>query len=230
MESPALGAPVSDRRSGPQDQRPLDKRHRTSVDWAQLLITKIRRWQPDYAITLVGDGAYAAVALVQRCQRLKSPMQLVSRLRLDAVLHNQPVPRLRITVSPAPKRRTTNESHRWLTDPATKWEAVIVPWYGGVDKALEIITGVSLWYHRGTAPVRLRWVLVRCPDHSLKPTAFFCSDSTVSADQILRWFVCRWNIEVTFEELRAQLGFETQRQLSRAPLNAPPRACSACSV
>ncbi len=101
-----------------------------------------------------------------------------------------------------------------LTDPATKWEAVIVPWYGGVDKALEIITGVSLWYHRGTAPVRLRWVLVRCPDHSLKPTAFFCSDSTVSADQILRWFVCRWNIEVTFEELRAQLGFETQRQWS----------------
>jgi hypothetical protein len=55
---------------------------------------------------------------------------------------------------------------------------------------------------------------VRCPDHTLKPTAFFCSDPTVSAAQILRWFVCRWNIEVTFEELRAHLGFETQRQWS----------------
>ena len=79
---------------------------------------------------------------------------------------------------------------------------------------MEIVTGVSLWYHRGTDPVRLRWVLVRCPDNTLKPTAFFCSDPAVSADQILRWFVCRWNIEVTFEELRAQLGFETQRQWS----------------
>ncbi|NTU65050.1 MAG: hypothetical protein HGB05_17035, partial [Chloroflexi bacterium] len=52
------------------------------------------------------------------------------------------------------------------------------------------------------------------PDNTLKPTAFFCSDPTVDAEQILRWFVCRWNIEVTFEELRAHLGFETQRQWS----------------
>jgi hypothetical protein len=28
------------------------------------------------------------------------------------------------------------------------------------------------------------------------------------------WFIARWNIEVTFEELRAQLGFETQREWS----------------
>jgi hypothetical protein len=41
-----------------------------------------------------------------------------------------------------------------------------------------------------------------------------CSDCTVSARQILLWFVSRWNIEVTLEELRAHLGFETQRQWS----------------
>jgi hypothetical protein len=51
----------------------LQKRHRTSVAWAQLLSEKIRRWQPDREITLIGDGAYAAVALVQRCQRLRHP-------------------------------------------------------------------------------------------------------------------------------------------------------------
>ena len=32
--------------------------------------------------------------------------------------------------------------------------------------------------------------------------------------QIIEWFVLRWNIEVTFEEVRAHLGFETQRQWS----------------
>ena len=35
-----------------------------------------------------------------------------------------------------------------------------------------------------------------------------------SAQQIIEWFVQRWNIEVTFEEIRAHLGFETQRQWS----------------
>jgi len=199
----------------PKTSARLHKRHRTSIDWAQWLITKIRRWQPARDITLVGDGAYAAVALVQRSQRLKRPVRLVSRLRLDAVLHDEPgllAPHRR---GPKPKKgaRQISLATR-LTDAATRWATVCVPWYGGSDKTLEIVTGVSLWYHRGTAPVRLRWVLVRCPDHTLKPTAFFCSDPTVSAEQILRWFVCRWNIEVTFEELRAHLGFETQRQWS----------------
>lgn len=193
----------------------LQKRHRTSVAWAQLLSEKIRRWQPDREITLIGDGAYAAVALVQRCQRLRHPVQLVSRLRLDAVLHDEPGPQAPHQRGPKPKKGTRQTSLAdQLTDPATRWESMSLPWYGGGDKTLEIVTGVSLWYHRGTDPVRLRWVLVRCPDNSLQPTAFFCSDPTVRAHQILRWFVCRWNIEVTFEELRAQLGFETQRQWS----------------
>jgi hypothetical protein len=30
--------------------------------------------------------------------------------------------------------------------------------------------------------------------------------------QIIPWYVSRWNIEVTFEEARAHLGLETQRQ------------------
>jgi len=35
-----------------------------------------------------------------------------------------------------------------------------------------------------------------------------------SPEQILQWFILRWNVEVTFEELRAHLGVETQRQWS----------------
>jgi hypothetical protein len=41
-----------------------------------------------------------------------------------------------------------------------------------------------------------------------------CTDLTATATQIIEWFVPRWNIEVTFEELRAHLGVETQRQWS----------------
>jgi hypothetical protein len=36
----------------------------------------------------------------------------------------------------------------------------------------------------------------------------------VAPEQILAWFVLRWQLEVTFQEARAHLGLETQRQWS----------------
>lgn len=56
--------------------------------------------------------------------------------------------------------------------------------------------------------------MVRDPEGRLRTEAFFSTDLNVTEKQILLWFVYRWNIEVTFEELRAHLGFETQRQWS----------------
>lgn len=41
-----------------------------------------------------------------------------------------------------------------------------------------------------------------------------CTDPNVSAQQIVEWFVLRWQLEVTFHEARAHLGVETQRQWS----------------
>lgn len=35
------------------------------------MVDRVRRRQPENEILLVGDDGYAAVALVQRCQRLK---------------------------------------------------------------------------------------------------------------------------------------------------------------
>jgi hypothetical protein len=39
-----------------------------------------------------------------------------------------------------------------------------------------------------------------------------CTDLKIPALQILEWFVRRWQVEVTFHEVRAHLGVETQRQ------------------
>jgi hypothetical protein len=60
----------------------------------------------------------------------------------------------------------------------------------------------------------IRWVLVRDSRGRKPDQAFFCTDPTVSPLQILRWVILRWNIEVTFQEARAHLGVETQRQWS----------------
>jgi hypothetical protein len=206
MTIPALGPKTSDK---------LKKRHRTIVDWAMIMIEKVRTWQPDREIALVGDGSYAAVILVQRCQRLKRPVKLVSRLRLDACLHDFPGPQPKGKRGPKPKKGARlHNLAAVLADSKTCWQKLKVLWYGGEEKDIEIVTGVCLWYRRGLAPVPIRWVLLRCPDDSFKPQAFFCSAPQVPAAQIIAWFVARWNIEVTFEELRAHLGFETQRQWS----------------
>ena len=41
-----------------------------------------------------------------------------------------------------------------------------------------------------------------------------CTDPTRDPVQIIRWFILRWQVEVTFQEARAHLGVETQRQWS----------------
>jgi hypothetical protein len=153
--------------------------------------------------------------LVQRCQRLKRPVKLVSRLRLDACLHDFPGPQPKGKRGPKPKKGAPlPKLAAVLADPKTQWQKAKVRWYGGEEKEIEIVTDVCLWYRRGLAPAPIRWVLLRCPNNSFKPGAFFCSDPEVPAERIIVWFIARWNIEVTFEELRAHLGFETQRQWS----------------
>jgi len=62
--------------------------------------------------------------------------------------------------------------------------------------------------------VPLRWVLIRDPQGAFDTQALLCTDQTADPAQILAWFVLRWQLEVTFEEVRRHLGVETQRQWS----------------
>ena len=68
---------------------------------------------------------------------------------------------------------------------------------------------------KGRARVGMGYkVLVIDPDKPEKPEAFFSTQTEMPAQLIIEWFVLRWNVEVTFEEVRAHLGVETQRQWS----------------
>ena len=76
----------------------------------------------------------------------------------------------------------------------------------------------------------IRWVLVRDPAGGSEPQALLCTDLAMAPLQVLGWFVRRWQVEVTFREVRDHLGVETQRQWSdMAIIRAPPRPCSGCS-
>lgn len=201
----------------------LGKTHRSGVWWTAFLIEKVRQWYPGREIILVGDGGYAAVELVAACQRLA--VKLVSRLRLDAQLHTFPGAQPSNKRGPKPKKgKRLGSLAAMFADPGTLWCQSEVPWYAGQVKALGYCTGVCLWYTPGQSPVPIRWVLVRYEDLNtrtgkitLKAAAFFCSDTndpSITPERLLCWYVGRWNIEVTFEEIRAHLGLETQRHWS----------------
>ena len=72
-------------------------------------------------------------------------------------------------------------------------------------------------------PVPICWVLVRDPTGEHAPAAFLSTDLKATPDMILAWFVSRWRVETTFQEVRTHLGVETQRQWSdRAILRTTP--------
>ncbi len=102
-----------------------------------------------------------------------------------------------------------------LTDEKTVWQKVTVSnWYGQGSSQVEITSDTAIWYSPGKPVVPIRWILVRDPKGKFETKAFLCTDQSVEPIQILKWFIRRWQVEVTFQEVRAPLGVETQRQWS----------------
>ncbi len=189
------------------------RRHKTPLDWARQMVLQLRRWLPEREIILVGDNTYAALEWLGQVRPYATA---ITRLRLDAALY-APAP-ARMPGTAGRRRRkgarlpTLQEA---LTDPKTLWRRVRVSeWYGKSEREVEIATDTAVWYHAGKPVVPIRWVLVRDPAGELDPKAFLCTDVELDAVDILRFFVRRWQIEVTFAEVRRHLGVETQRQWS----------------
>src|SRR5438067_1738554 len=118
--------------------------HKTITDWARQLLLVVRRWWPDRAIVVIADSTYAALAFLAACGAWRTPVTVVTRLRLDAALYEPAPPR-----QPGQRGRPRLKGARLpslaavAADAATTWTAV--------------------WYHSGQPPVPLRWVLIRDP-------------------------------------------------------------------
>lgn len=188
------------------------------------MLQQVRRWLPHRRRVVVADSSFAALELLFALSYLKAPVQVVTRLRLDAALYEPAPPRL-----PKQMGRPRLKGKRLLTlatvlhDPLTMWQRVSLPgWYGGRATEVELTSATAIWDHTGLPPVPIRWVLVREPKGKFEPQAFLCTDLAVSPQQILLWFRQPWQVEVTFEEVRAHLGVETQPQWSDLAILTPP--------
>jgi hypothetical protein len=193
--------------------------HKKITDWARQMIRQVRRWLPDRKLVVVMDSSYAVLALLATCVGMRQPVTVVTRLRLDAALYD-PAPARQPGQRGAPRKKGARQPTlaQRISDPATTWQTVMVQWYGNTMRTVELASGTAVWYHPGLPSVPLRWVLIRdrgpAGRGKFKTQALLCTDLTATPAQIVEWFVLRWQLEVTFEEARAHLGIETQRQWS----------------
>ena len=195
--------------------RQRGRRHKKLTDWARQMILQLRRWLPHRPLVLVGDNSYAVLDLLHCCQSLAQPVTLIARLRLDAALYEPAPPRQTGQNGRPPLKGRRLPALKTLLDlPTVSWIEVSAAWYDGTTRTVELTSQTAVWYRSGKPPVPLRWVLVRDPRGEFTPQALLCTDPSADPAQILEWFVLRWQLEVTFQEVQAHLGVETQRQWS----------------
>ena len=188
------------------------RRYRPTTAWARALLLRLHRWLPDRLLVAIMDGEFAALELLDA---LSPHLIAVTRLRLDARLFDPPSERPGSIREMAKGARQPTLRTR-LTDRTTVWRRAVLSnrtrWRSG--RWIDYASGTAFWHHPGKPIVPIRWVLVRYPDGRRDPEAFLCTDPTVPPRTVLEWFNHRWAMEVTYEESRAHLGVESQRQWS----------------
>jgi len=209
--------------------RERGRRHKPLLDVRRQLSLQTRRWLPGRDLLLAGDRGFSALLFLDAMCRAR--ITAITRLRLASALYEPAPPRPPRTIGrPRTKGARLPTLTAILAAEDTRCHAVVVPgWYGAGERTIGIASDSALWQHGGLPVVPIRWVLIRDPEARFPPQALLCIYPTREPGQIIGWFVRRWTIEVTFQEARAHLGVETQRQWSTRRSPAPRPACSPCS-
>ena len=187
--------------------------HQKLTERARQQLLVVKRWLPEREIVVVADSSFAALELLEA---VRAEVTVITRLRMDAALYEPAPVRVAGQRGRPRKKGARLPTLKQIVDARqTVWQCVSVNnWYGEAERTVEIASGTCVWYHTGMPVVPIKWVLVRDPHEKFETQAFLCTKVEAMPAQILAWFVQRWTVEVTFEEARAHLGVETQRQWS----------------
>jgi hypothetical protein len=165
------------------------RRHQRVTERAWQIIRLVRRWLPAsyYELAFVTDSSFAALALLDLVSRLPRT-SVITRLRLDAALYD-PAPARAPGTRGRPrrkgKRRPTLETV--LSDETPQWTTLTVEqWYGEGQRQVEVATDTAVWYHAGTPPVAIRWVLIRDPHQRFKAQALLSTTSMINRSKSWR--------------------------------------------
>lgn len=191
-----------------EDNRKRHRPHRTPAQLMCRLLRLMLLWFPQRTFLFLGDSGYGTHEVARFVHRHRHRLTLVSKLHPDANLFEPPPPysgkgRPRVKGQPLAKpRKAALDAPRQL---------LTVGWYGGGSRRVEVVTGTGCWYKSGRGLVPLRWVFVHDLDGTHRDEYFFSTDPTLLPQALISHYTARWNIETTFQELRAHLGLETTR-------------------
>jgi hypothetical protein len=187
------------------------RRHRTPIDLTKGLVAALIRWFPTSRFILLGDGGYASHDLARFAHRHRRHLALVSRFHPDANLHALP-PKPSGKKAGRPRKRGCKLAAPQQVVARCKRSRATVSWYGGGTRHIEFVSQSSHWYKAGGGLVPIRWVFVHDRDGTHRDEYFYSTDPELEPPQIVSLFTARWSIEVTFQEVREHLGFETTKQ------------------
>jgi hypothetical protein len=192
----------------PEDNRKRHRPHKTPAQLMQLLVRLLLRWFPERQFILAGDSTYGSHEQAFFAQGTKGRLHLVSHFYPDANLYEVPPPyagngrpRVKGAKLPSPQEVVARSQRTRLN----------VSWYGGGRRDVEVVSGVGHWYKSGVGLVAVRWVYVHDLTGTHRDEYFYSTDVTMSPQEIIERYTERWNIETTFQEMRAYLGLETTR-------------------
>jgi hypothetical protein len=204
----------------PAARRPR-RAHKTPPDLLAQMLRILLRWFPDRAFVCCADGNYASHELAELAAAHPGRLTFVSKFYADANLFEPPPPysghgRPRVKGKELPKpARVVGE--------VTERPELEVAWYGGGRRRVETVTGVGHWYKSGRPLVPVRWVFVRDRTGTHRDEYFFTTAVAMGAKEVIETYTARWNIETTFQEMRAYLGLETTRgRVRNTVLRAEP--------
>ena len=199
------------------------RQHKSTLRWTGQMVRQVRQWLGTAReVILVGDGGFAAGQLALDCIRYE--VTLVSRLKMNARLFDLPPEVDAHTRGRRPSKGKRLLNFKQMVSLETlPWKEVEIVGYSGVKRLVRFVSNTCMWGADGYTPVPIRWVLVVDPVGKMDPLPLMSTNPLLTPEQLIELYVDRWSLEVTFEEARAHLGVETQRQWSdKAILRTTP--------
>lgn len=184
---------------------PCDYRKRTAL--AAEMLAVLISWLPEgRGVDLTGDREYGCQTLLRA---LGGRAHFTGALPMDAALYETTPARYRGLGRPPRKGRRLPTPKALAAHARAPWKRQTIRLYGR-DVPILLQTRVATWWSV-TGPMPVRVVVTRDPSGRLDDRAYFSTRADLRAEEMLRRYVLRWSLEVTFASAKQWLGLEEPR-------------------
>jgi hypothetical protein len=185
------------------DSKGSGEPHRKKTTLAREMVDVLLTWS-DRPIELCADSAYSCDTVLRD---LPCRVVFTGAMRPDAVLTRPPKKRRRARKSGRPLKRgvAVPKPSQIFRSKHFPWQSAQVTLYGHT-RTVRFKAVRAQWY-RAAGTRELVIVIVEVTTGGMPFRVFFSTNSSLTPVQVLERYERRWAIEVTFRDLKQQLGF-----------------------